>query len=70
MEPWLIEDLAIVWEERLIFEMFKGIILKRRLEGVVSILNSIDAQQFRTLYVGMSTELYLIQGVFLSMVTE
>jgi len=62
VEPRVIIDESFEREERFISNMLKGIIIKRRLDGVISFLNSIDTDKSGILNYVSITELYFTHG--------
>ena len=65
VEPGIIIDKPLEWEEGLIPDVLVGIVIQLWLKGVVSFLNSVDADKSRILNNTASTELNLTQGLFL-----
>ena len=63
-------DLTIPGEEWLILQVLERIVLEWQLERIVNVLHSINANQFGILDSKIDTELYLIQGDSLSILTE
>ena len=57
MEPRIIEDESIEREVGLISEMCEGVVVKRRLEGVVGVFYSFDTHKFRILCINGDTDL-------------
>ena len=70
MVPGLSIDLPIPGEEWLILQVLERVVLEWRLKGIVDVLHSLNANQFGILDSEMDTELYLIQGDSLSILTE